>query len=56
VNYRVLYFFHGRDSVILSHGCTKEGRIPPREIDLALGHKALFLRDPKAHTHREGLS
>ncbi len=56
VNYRVLYFFHGRGTAVLSHGFTKEDRIPPREIDLALRHKAAFMRDTEAHTYREGLS
>ena len=55
VNYRVLYFFHGRGIVVLPHGFTKEDRIPPKEIDLALRHKAAFLRNPEAHTYREGL-
>ena len=56
VNYLVLYFFHGRETVVLSHGLTKEDRVPPREIDLALRNKAQFLRNPAAHTHRGELS
>jgi len=48
VNYRVLYFFHGREAVILSQGFTKEGRVPPREIDLAVRRKAAFQRNPEA--------
>ena len=55
VNYRALYFFHGRDTVVLSHGFTKEDRIPPREIDRALRHKALFQKNPNAHTYEEEL-
>lgn len=35
VNYRVLYFFHGLDVVVLSHGITKEGKVPKAEIDAA---------------------
>src|SRR3989338_4728814 len=54
VNYRMLYFFHGRDTVVLSHGFAKEDRIPPKEIDLALRRKAAFMRDPDGHTYREG--
>ena len=49
VNYRLLYFFHNRDMVVLSHGFTKEDRVPPGEIGLALRHKAVFLKDPKTH-------
>jgi phage-related protein len=51
VNYRVLYFFHGREAVILSHGFTKEGRVPPREIDLAIRRKVAFQRSPEACSH-----
>lgn len=51
VNYRVLYFFHGREVVILSHGFTKEGRVPPREIDLAVRRKVAFQRSPEACSH-----
>jgi len=28
VNYRILYFFHDRTATVLSHGLTKEGRVP----------------------------
>ncbi|HUK56850.1 MAG TPA: type II toxin-antitoxin system RelE/ParE family toxin [Nitrospiria bacterium] len=28
VNYRILYFFHGRDVIVLSNGLTKEDRVP----------------------------
>lgn len=37
VQHRILYFFHeGR--AILSHGCTKEGAVPPLEIDRAIAN------------------
>jgi hypothetical protein len=52
VNYRVLYFFQGSTAVI-SHGCTKERTVPPREIRRAAEHKRRFATDPEAHTHRE---
>ena len=48
INYRLLYFFHGRDTVVLSHGFTKEDRVPPGEIDLALRRKRMFLKNPDA--------
>jgi hypothetical protein len=53
VNYRVLYFFHGRTAVI-SHGIVKEGTVPPREIDLAVERKLRFAADPAKHAYREG--
>src|ERR1022692_1756179 len=40
INHRILYFFHGREAVVVSHGLTKEREVPPREIDLAIQRKA----------------
>ena len=50
VNYRILYFFHGRTAVVLSHGLTKEDVVPPKEIDRAIKNKKLFETNPKTHT------
>jgi hypothetical protein len=52
VNYRVLYFFYGSDAVI-SHGITKEGIVPPKEIDLAVQRKRRFESDANTYTFRE---
>lgn len=52
VNYRVLYFFRGRTAV-LSHGITKEGAVPPKEIDRAIAHRQQFAADPAKHTYTE---
>jgi len=52
VNYRLLYFFHeGR--AVLAHGIVKEGKVPDREIDRALGRRTRFELDPETHTYRE---
>lgn len=51
VQYRILYFFHGRQVAILAHGLTKEDDIPAADIDRALKRKKLFEADPKAHTY-----
>ena len=53
VNYRILYFFHGKEVVVLSNGLTKEGQVPPREIDLAVERKRAFEIDPVGHTYSE---
>jgi phage-related protein len=53
VNYRMLYFFHGGDVVVLAHGLTKEGKVPSVEIDRAVRRKAAFEEDPGSHTHEE---
>ena len=55
VNFRLLYFFHGRDVVVLAHGLTKEGRVPDRDIDTASERKTAFLKKPEDHTHTEDL-
>lgn len=33
VHYRMLYFFHGRAAVVVSHGLVKEREVPAREIN-----------------------
>ena len=49
VNYRMLYFFHGRTAAVVSHGVVKEKEVPAKEIDLAVTRKRLFEADPRAH-------
>jgi phage-related protein len=53
VNYRMLYFFHGKTAVVVSHGLRKEQAVPRREIDLAVERKAKFTASPETHTHEE---
>jgi len=40
VNYRILYFFHGRNVAVLAHAITKENEIPVVEINRAVGNGA----------------
>jgi phage-related protein len=55
VNYRILYFFHGRTVAVASHGLAKEGKLPPAEIERAREHRRKFKSDPDRHTfHPEG--
>jgi phage-related protein len=51
INYRMLYFFHGREVVVVSHGLVKERIVPAREIDLAMRRKAKFAVNPDKHTY-----
>jgi phage-related protein len=53
VNYRMLYFFHGRTAAVVSHGLVKEAMIPGKEIEKAIGRKRKFEKNPKAHTYEE---
>lgn len=55
VNYRILYAFVGRRAVLLSHGLTKEKRVPETEINQAVRNLEQFKKDSKAHTFTEGL-
>lgn len=50
VNYRILYFFHGRNVAVLAHAITKEDEIPITEINRAVERKRLFAAAPTAHT------
>lgn len=50
-NYRMLYFFHGQQAAVLSHGIVKERQVPPREIDLAITCKTRFMAAPTTHTY-----
>ena len=51
VNYRMLYFFHQRWTVVLSHGFAKQaGPVPGQEIQRALRRIQAFESDPVAHT------
>jgi phage-related protein len=53
VNYRILYFFHGKEVVVVSHGLTKRKVVPPKEIEDAIKRKKKFKKDPASHTYRE---
>ena len=52
VNYRILYFFHGKTAVI-SHGLVKQRGVPTGEIDRAVDRMLRFVRNPQAHTYEE---
>jgi phage-related protein len=54
VNYRVLYFFHGRELVILSHGFAKHrSGVPDKEIITAIDRMNKFRTAPLKHTFME---
>jgi phage-related protein len=52
-NYRMLYFFHGRETAVISHGLKKERRVPPNEIDRAVKRKVRFDANPQRHRFHE---
>lgn len=53
VNYRLLYFFHGRNVAILAHAITKEAEVPDIEIERALERKAPYENAPEKYTYQE---
>jgi hypothetical protein len=55
VNYRLLYFFHGRNVAVISHGVTKEDAILPADIERAITRMRHFESDPRLHVSMEEL-
>ncbi len=53
VNYRILYFFHGRNVAVLAHALTKEDVVPDADIDRAREAKVLVGQSPDRHIHQE---
>ncbi len=53
VNYRILYGFVGKDLVLVSHGITKEKKVPAKEIDLACARLKKFGTNPKKYAVEE---
>ena len=49
LNLRVLYFFFGGMAVVISHGLTKEDRVPAVEINKAVERKRRFEDNPEPH-------
>lgn len=53
MNYRMLYFFHGRTAAVVSHGLVKEAEVPAKEIEKAIERKRKFEKNPRVHTYEE---
>ncbi len=51
VQYRILYFFHGKNVAILANSLTKEDEVPNADIERAITRKRLFVSNPKEHTY-----
>jgi len=49
-NYRMLYFLHAKNAAVLTHGLRKESRVPPIEIDRAIGRMKRFSANPATYT------
>lgn len=53
VNYRILYFFHGRTVAVLAHAITKEAAVPNVEIQRAMQRRSAFISNPAVHSYTE---
>jgi hypothetical protein len=53
MNYRILYFFHGRRAAILAQGLVKERLVPHKVIELAIKRKNKFISNPEKYTFKE---
>lgn len=53
VNFRLLYFFHGKNLAVLAHALTKENEVPNVDIERAIVRKKNFQESPQQHTHAE---
>ena len=53
VNYRILYFFHGRNLAILAHALTKEDKVPKADIERTLRRKKAFVANSVMHSYSE---
>ena len=49
INYRILYFFSGKNIVVISHGISKKAEVPAIEIDRAIERKKKYEANPTAH-------
>ena len=50
VQYRLLYFFHQQDFIVLAHGIHKKGKqVDKQEIKRARERRDKFVLNPKAH-------
>jgi hypothetical protein len=49
VHYRILYFFSGRNVVVISHGLSKESEVPVVEINRAMERRKAYEANSKAH-------
>src|SRR5205085_12443357 len=49
INYRILYFFHGRNIALLAQGLVKEREIPNIEIERAIQRRRRYEQNPARH-------
>jgi phage-related protein len=55
VNYRIFYGFVGPDVALVTHGSTKEKKVPPKEIDLAAERLRKYRGNPGKYGATESI-
>lgn len=55
VQYRILFFYHGKDIAVLAHALTKESAIPEIDIERAIGRRISYEKAPQKHQAIEPL-
>jgi phage-related protein len=55
VNYRILYGFVGAQIVLVSHGLTKEKKVPVRDIKLAAERLRKYQNNPTKYSTTEAI-
>lgn len=51
-HFRILYFFHERNAVVLTNALIKKsGPVPEENIDRAVRRKQIYEKDPEKHTY-----
>jgi phage-related protein len=50
LQYRILYFFHGKEVAVLVGGLSKEGKVPDGDINRARQRMLAFEEDPSRRT------
>lgn len=53
VQYRILYFFSGKNIAVLNHSIIKNtSAVPKKDIELAIKRKKKFEENPEKHTYQ----
>lgn len=53
IQYRILYFYSGRNIAVLGHSIVKKtSSLPNKDIDLAIKRKKKFELNPEKHTYQ----
>ena len=54
VQYRIFYYFDGKNIAVLNHSIIKKtSAVSKKDIDLAINRKEKFEQNPKRHTYTE---